>query len=202
VSTFSDSSGRTYDSTNQSDRADARKAGYYIDNSGVYSPGSGARVGDTWGASGGTANGAHQTNAPDDGHRLPVIGGHPVSPSNGFTGAQTPYIMYRGDPLYQQFFGPGTPGFSSAPTPWAPGQFASWNGQDPMNFLGRNASSPDYQNALASGANQTPFADFLKANGLSMVGMPSYNPSTGGMQDNINTVAKPGGVRQNAQAQS
>lgn len=53
------------------------------------------------------------SSGPAQGPVLPLLNGHPVSPSNGFTGQQTPYIMYRGDPLYSQYFGPGTPGYQA-----------------------------------------------------------------------------------------
>jgi len=89
------------------ERQAARDKGYYIDNSGVYAPGSGERVSDTWSG----AN-APRNEAPSP-TRLPIVNGTPVSPSNGFTGVQTPAIMYRGDPLYSQYFGAGTPGYSS-----------------------------------------------------------------------------------------
>lgn len=92
---------------NQSVRADLRKQGYYIDDSGVYAPGAGQRVGDTW-------SGANsQYNVAPSPTRLPIINGHPVSPSNGFSGVQTPYIMYRGDPDYAKYFGADTPGYNS-----------------------------------------------------------------------------------------
>lgn len=144
------------DTNDQSGRADLRKQGYFIDNSGAYSPGAGARVGDTW--SGGNSS----KNTPDDGHRLPISSnGTPISPSNGFTGPQTGAIMYRGDPQYSSLFGIGTPGFSSAPTPWAPGGLGSWNHQDPGNYLGGNPSSPRYQAGMQSAAGQTPYADWL-----------------------------------------
>ncbi len=95
------------DTNQQSVRADLRKAGYFIDNSGVYAPGAGNRVGVTW-----SGNNSGMNTTPDE-HRLPVLNGTPVSPSNGFTGEQRDDIMYRGDPLYNQFFGQGTTGYSS-----------------------------------------------------------------------------------------
>jgi hypothetical protein len=91
----------------QSVRADLRNQGYFIDDSGIYAPGAGDRVGDTF-----SGDQASRNTAPSP-TRLPILNGHPVSPSNGFTGPQTDSIMYRGDPLYNQYFGQGTPGFSS-----------------------------------------------------------------------------------------
>lgn len=130
------------DTNNQSVRADLRKQGYYIDDTGVYAPGAGERVQSTWSGSN------NSRNRPDNGNRLPILGGNPISPSNGFTGPQTGFIMYQGDPLYQRFFGPGTAGYSAAPKPWAPGQQAQWDGRDPGNFLGQRpgpvASGPSY----------------------------------------------------------
>ncbi len=99
--------GQNYDTNNQADRATLRQQGYYIDNSGIYAPGSGQRVGSTFSG----AN-ASQNVAPSP-TQLPIIGGIPVSPSNGETGPQTGAIMYRSDPQYAQYFGPGTPGYSS-----------------------------------------------------------------------------------------
>ncbi len=95
------------DTNSQAQRALLRAQGYYIDASGVYAPGSGARVSDTF--SGAQAS---QNTAPSP-TQLPVINGTPVSPSNGSTGPQTGAIMYRSDPLYSTYFGPGTPGYSS-----------------------------------------------------------------------------------------
>lgn len=95
------------DTNNQSDRASLRQQGYYIDNSGAYAPGAGSRVGDTFSGSQATKNEAPSPT------QLPVINGTPVSPSNGGTGPAAPAIMYRTDPLYAQYFGPGTPGYSS-----------------------------------------------------------------------------------------
>lgn len=99
--------GTTYDTNNQADRATLRTAGYFIDDSGVYAPGAGDRVANTWSGSNESRNVAPSPT------RLPILNGNPVSPSNGFTGAQTPNIMFRGDPLYSQYFGPDTPGYSS-----------------------------------------------------------------------------------------
>jgi hypothetical protein len=107
------------DMNSQSARADARKAGYYIDASGVYAPGSGQRVQNTF--SGAQAS---QNTAPSA-TQIPIINGVPISPSNGSTGPQTGAIMYRSDPQYAQYFGAGTPGYSSTSqtynaTPTAP----------------------------------------------------------------------------------
>lgn len=133
--------GQPYNFNDQSSRADYRaNTGGYIDNSGVYAAGAGARIGDTWSG----AN-ASQNTAPDI-HQLPVINGVPVSPSNGFTGENTGAIMYRGDPQYEQYFGPGTPGYSSRPTPWAPG--GAWDGTDPNGYL-RPAAAAAGQQSLA-----------------------------------------------------
>jgi hypothetical protein len=161
------------DTNTYSGRQALRDQGYYVDSSGVYAPGGGDRVGSTFGGSQGTKN------TPDNGNRLPIIGGRPVSPSNGFTGPDTGYIMYRGDPAYNFFFGPNGPDVSSAPTPWAPGQRSSWNGQDPMNYTGTNPKSPDYLAAVASGQTQPSLAGFLSQHGLSTTGMPAqFMPKT------------------------
>ena len=162
------------DTNTQSGRANLRDQGYYVDSSGVYAPGAGDRVGNTFGGS------QKGSNTADNGNRLPVIGGRPVSPSNGFTGPNTGYIMYRGDPQYQQFFGPGTPGYSSAPHPWAPGQEGSWNGSDPMNYTGSNPKSPDYQQAVASGSAQPSLAAFLQAHPtMASTGLSPKGPQRG-----------------------
>jgi len=98
----------SYGNTNdQSVRADLRKQGYFVDASGVYAPGAGQRVGDTF--SGAQAS----QNVAPSASRLPIINGTPVSPSNGLTGPQTGAIMYRSDPQYASLFGAGTPGYSS-----------------------------------------------------------------------------------------
>lgn len=99
--------GVNYNTNSQSDRATLRSQGYYIDNSGIYAPGSGQRVGSTF-----SGSAASQNVAPSP-TQLPIIGGIPVSPSNGETGPQTGAIMYRSDPDYAKYFGPGTPGYSS-----------------------------------------------------------------------------------------
>jgi hypothetical protein len=96
-----------FNTNDQSVRADLRNQGYFVDASGVYAPGAGNRVQDTF--SGPLAS----NNVAPSPTQLPILNGHPVSPSNGFTGTQTPYVMYRGDPLYSQYFGPDTPGYSS-----------------------------------------------------------------------------------------
>jgi hypothetical protein len=118
------------DTNNQSVRVDLRKQGYYIDASGVYAPGAGQRVSNTF-----SGSMAGQNTAPSA-TRLPIINGTPVSPSTGSTGAQTGAIMYRSDPQYAQYFGAGTPGYSSTsmqanatPTGMVAGQqsLADWN---------------------------------------------------------------------------
>ncbi|HXJ31075.1 MAG TPA: hypothetical protein VNG35_10555 [Gemmatimonadales bacterium] len=114
----------------QSVRADLRKQGYFIDASGIYAPGAGQRVGDTF--SGAQAS---QNVAPSQ-TQIPIINGVPISPSNGSTGPQTGAIMYRSDPQYAQYFGRGTPGYTATSqtynaTPTGPeaGQqsLAAWN---------------------------------------------------------------------------
>lgn len=117
------------DTNQQSVRADLRNQGYFIDNSGVYAPGAGQRVGATW-----SGQNVNRNEAPSP-TQLPVLNGTPVSPSNGFTGDQTEAIMYRGDPLYSQFFGPDTPGYSSTSRTYNATAGALPNGQSTIQSL-------------------------------------------------------------------
>jgi hypothetical protein len=172
------------DTNQQSTRADLRNQGYYIDNSGVYAPGAGQRVGDTWSG----AN-AGQNTAPSP-TRLPVINGTPVSPSNGFTGVQTPAVMYRGDPAFNTYFGEGTPGYSSRNPDLGAGALpagqATLPGQAPP--AAPPATEPltmgPLQSGLAAGAQpaaQPAVAGGSRGTGGEAAGGPGPNaPSSGG----------------------
>jgi len=133
----------------QSVRADLRKQAYFIDASGIYAPGAGDRVGDTFS---GTQSGM---NVAPSASRLPIINGVPISPSNGMTGPNTGAIMYRSDPQYASLFGQGTPGYTSTsmqanalPGQAVPGQtsLADWNTQQAAT---RAAPAPAVQDAGA-----------------------------------------------------
>ena len=98
------SDGSDYDTNNQSDRADLRKQGFYIDNSGVYGPGSGQRLGDTWsGANGGF-------NSAPTGPFLPILKGVPISPWAARTPDRPalPGELSASDPAFASLFGPGS----------------------------------------------------------------------------------------------
>lgn len=126
------------DTNNQSDRADLRTQGYYIDNSGVYAPGGGQRVGDTWNAGGGMANGQHQNNEAPNDVFLPIQNGTPMSPSNAQTyDSRQPGVSYIGDSNFSQLYGPGSYFFS--------------------------AGGPSHYGWMAPGAGASNAGDFLSA---------------------------------------
>lgn len=154
------------DTNNQSDRADLRKQGYFIDNTGAYSPGgngsgNGQRVGDTF--SGGQAS---QNQAPNNVF-LPLVNGTPQSPSNARTYDQRqPGVSYVGDSNFANLFGPGSYFFQSG----GPSHYG-WMGQ-----TAQNAASPgDFMNALLNYANMTNAAPSGPAVPSPVVGQtPNY----------------------------
>lgn len=97
------------DTNDQSNRDQLRSQGYYIDNTGVYSPGgngsgNGQRVGDTW--SGGSSS---RNEAPNNVF-LPLKNGTPLSPSSARTGGTNYAAGTVGldDPNFASYFGPGS----------------------------------------------------------------------------------------------
>jgi hypothetical protein len=141
------------DTNDQSGRADLRKQGYFIDNSGVYAPGSGSnnssngkRVGDTWGASGGFANGAAQANEKPNDVFLPLQNGTPMSPSNAKSyDVRMPGVSYIGDSNFASLFGPGS-------------YFTATGGPNHYGWMGNAGSATDPQSFMQAIYNYAQMA--------------------------------------------
>jgi len=178
--------GRTYDTNNQSDRADLRKAGDYIDDSGVYSGGGGQRVGDTW--SGANAN----KNVAPNNVFLPIKNGMPQSPWKAQTASPSEMAAQPGavpfsSPDFASLFGPGSYFFQTGGPSnyqWMQPGAGAQNPNDFMsaiqNYLNMAANTNTPSNAIA------PSSPVAQSNVQSNLGPANPYRVPGGAMDQTN----------------